>query len=87
MSETDRKFYRNTFTLVILSEHEPLTNVDLDNLGYLVSEGPCVLHSFMEADEQIDSKQMADLLTDAGSMPDFFQLDRDGNDTDEWEEA
>jgi len=83
---TNRKFYRNTFILTVLSEDEPVSNVELDALNYLVTEGPCVLHSFTEATDEVNGQQMARLLVESGSDEGFFNLDPEGNDTLEMED-
>jgi hypothetical protein len=80
---SERKFYKNTFTVVVLSEGTPVEEATLTYLGYLVSEGDCVLHSFVENPEEVDGLAMANLLTEAASTPDFFMLTPNGEDEED----
>jgi hypothetical protein len=83
---TDRKFYATTFTFKVLSE-EPVYNSSLADLTYAVDEGPCVMHSFdSDGGKTVTPKDMADLLTEAGSDPSFFDLDPDGTDNEDYQE-
>jgi hypothetical protein len=78
---TDRKFYRTTFTIVILSE-EPISDMELENLHYEVTDGHCCLRSMTSKETMLDGKQAARALFAAGSEPEFFQLNTSGNDTE-----
>lgn len=70
MSEP-RKFYKTTFEIIILSE-KPIDEINLEDIPYEVTEGPCCLHTFrMEQETHLTGKEMADELCDAGSDPGF----------------
>jgi hypothetical protein len=81
-----RKFYRTTLKLTVLTEDEPLSGSvgisDLGRLGELLDDGPAVGVLNVKNTEQLTGKQMATALTEAGSEPGFFQLDDDGNKED-----
>ena len=79
---TTRKFYKQRFTLVVLSE-EPIPHeasiVEIVHEaiegGYSASDdrGPCV---------EINGRQAAKALMAQGSVPEFFEIDLKGNDLD-----
>ena len=79
---SDKKYYKNVFKLVVLSE-EPIEDIDLSDINYEVTEGHWVLHTFVCDPKEVSPKQMVDLLNDAGSEPGFFQLNDDGTLNDE----
>ena len=78
--KSPRKFFINTFIIKVLSEDEPVTNCDLANLDYLVTDGDCVLYSNTQSCKKLNSKQIVNKLNEAGSEPGFFMLDNDGKD-------
>lgn len=82
-----RTFYRNVFTIEILSE-EPLSGEErLSDIEYLIGPGPCSGKIETTTDnEQVDGRDMARLLQDQGSEPGFFSLDEQGRDVDGDEE-
>jgi hypothetical protein len=77
---SDRTFYRNTTTIVWLSEELPSLayNGSIEGLGYALSEGPCVMHTHNESTAEVPPAEMARLLNEAGSDPSFFMLDDEG---------
>lgn len=86
---TERKFHRKVFQVEVLSE-EPLGDVSLDQVHYLITDGPCSGDFKEVSSEVLDGKQAADALHKQGSEPGFFRLDDEGNEapTDEaWAEA
>jgi hypothetical protein len=77
---SERKFFVNTVTLVVLTEDEPLgPETDLQNVCYMIDDGPAVGDALEISSAEVSPKEMASLLTKAGSEPGFFQLDYDGN--------
>lgn len=83
MLENKNKYYKTTFEVVVLSE-EPITDIDLEDIPYLVNEGNGVLHTFVATDEKkLYGKEMAEQLYDAGSEPEFFNLDDNGEIVDD----
>lgn len=78
MSEPAKKYYRQTYTVVVLTE-DP-TEASLDQLPESVNGGDDCLQSFeMTSMEELTGKQAADALYASGSEPGFFQLDDEGN--------
>lgn len=80
MPDTDRKFYKSTITLVILSEDQPVDDLSMEALGYAVTEGDCVLHTRGDTYVEVPAAEMARLLDEAGSEPDYFMLTPEGED-------
>ena len=80
---SDKKFYKTTIPIVILSEG-PLEYDGLDDLHYLIDSGPCVGQMGEPDQEILDGKAAADALYELGSDPSFFDLDEYGNDAGEY---
>lgn len=80
---SERKFFKQTFTIVVYSEDAPLEYDDLDDIHHAISEGDCVGSIIDEHQESITGKQAADGLSEVGSEPGFFRLDDDGNTVDD----
>ena len=68
------KYYKHTYTFTVLSQSEEQELNPLENLGYHVSYGEDSLYGTDHALEEVDGKEMAKLLYDAGSDPEFFNL-------------
>lgn len=79
-----RKFYRTIIRYEILSE-EPLGSLSLEDIHYECTEGHCsgVFLPAERDNQEVDGAEMAIMLIEQGSDPEFFQLDEDGNDVDE----
>lgn len=73
-----QKYYKTTFEIVVLSE-EPIIHYGLDEIYDQTMEGDCLLHSVTPKQKIVTSKQMADYCYDAGSEPEFFNLNDNGN--------
>jgi hypothetical protein len=73
-----RKFYKQTFVVEVLSEDEPLSNVSLSDIDYAITEGHC--SGVIKEGEvvKVSGKEMAKLLIEQGSDPEFFQLNEKG---------
>jgi hypothetical protein len=73
-----KTFYKHTYTIVVLSQEKD--EDDLDSISYNVNEGEDCLYSWDRTSiEPLTPKQAAEALNDAGSAPEFFSLDNDGN--------
>ncbi len=76
----ERKFYRSVVTIEILSE-EPYSSVDLAQIHYDITEGPCSGQiDIVPQNEVKTGKEMAQLLLEQGTDPEFFQLTSEGVD-------
>lgn len=75
-----RKFYKTTITLTILSEDRPVDNLSMEGIGYAVTDGDCVLHTRTDGYVEVPAAEMARLLDEAGSEPDYFMLTPEGED-------
>jgi hypothetical protein len=73
----EREFYVHTFTVKVLSDGMFFYTPDLNELHHEVTYGACVLHSMDSTCEAVSEVEMAGLLVDAGSEPEFFQIDED----------
>jgi len=81
-----RKFYKTTFTFVVLSEI-PVDGWDVGSLIVGCDTGPLVGDTTEFEMNEITGKEMADALYEARSEPGFFCLDDNGNDTLEGDDA
>jgi ABC-type Na+ transport system ATPase subunit NatA len=79
---SSRKFFKTVITVTVLSEDGPPEWNNLRDLHYLIEQGPCVGKFGLGNTTKITAKRMVGELLDAGSGPDFFQLDEDENDID-----
>ena len=83
MAQSKRKFYRTVIQVEILSE-EPYSGNDLETIQYDITDGHCSGKIIdIERNQEKTGQEMAGLSKEQGSDPEFFQLDENGNDTDE----
>jgi hypothetical protein len=75
---SDRKFFRQVFTVTLYAEDQPLEWDDLGDVHHAIDTGGCV-GKIAEAIDEISAKEAALGLMAAGSEPNFFGLDDDGN--------
>lgn len=74
-----RKFYRTTIKIVVLSEYE-YNPSSLDRVRYDITEGDCSGIWNITKREKLTPKVMARALRMQSSDPEFFMLDKHGND-------
>jgi len=67
--------YRTAITLTVLSEEPIHPAMEAETILVECDRGDYVLHSQRRSEENIGIEQMAYALQEAGSDPDFFQLD------------
>jgi hypothetical protein len=66
-------YYRNVFTVEVLSDEPLAPTVDLADLDYLTTEGDCSGRTeHTVTNEQVTEQAMAALLIAQGSDPDFL---------------
>lgn len=86
MEQSKRKFYRTVYQIEVLSEEKfdnegGMSLTDIDNA---ITDGDCSGRvTFIVNNEEKTGKEMAELLKEQGSDPEFFQLDENGNDLEE----
>jgi hypothetical protein len=81
---TNRKFYRTTIVLQVLSE-EPIPNPnDLEAVLYEMTEGGWSGEVKNAKMEEMDGCTTAQALLDQGSAPEFFGLTEDGEEDTDW---
>lgn len=71
--------YINTFTIVVLSEEPIQDAMELSTVVTECDEGAFVAHSLHKHTLPVSPQRMAKLLIEAGSDPEFFNLDAEGN--------
>lgn len=79
----ERKFFKTTYTIVVLSEEAPAADLSISDLAYAIADGPCVGTSIDDGGVALSAKDMAQALTEASSEPGFFRLTEDGRNEDE----
>jgi len=78
-----RKFYRTVIELEVLSE-EPIVDMAIGDINYEMENGHLSgLYKTKIQDKEVNGKEMAKMLQEQGSDPEFFLLDEDGNDIEE----
>jgi hypothetical protein len=83
MTHSFRKFYKTTYTLVILSEEKVPSDMEAADLVEEMSTGSYSGRFKQESEEVVDGPTMATLLQEQASDPSFFNLTSDGKDADE----
>lgn len=79
---TNRKFYKTTFIIEILSEEPLRGNESLEDLSWLISsEGGCSGELHSKPSKTLNGKEAAkELMKQSSEEPEFFGIDKDGND-------
>lgn len=81
-STSKRKFFKNIVTLVVLSEDEDIQGAELGTIAYEIVNGDWSGGDVKIESTQVDGAEMARLLQEQGSDPEFFRLNEDGSDCD-----
>lgn len=76
---TNRKFYKTTIMLEVLSER-PIADMELEDIAYEITMGDMSGTYDVDDVEILNGKQMAEALIKQGSDPMFFMLTDDGED-------
>jgi hypothetical protein len=77
-----RKFFKTTYTVVVLSEDTPATNLPLEQLAYAITDGDCSGKVSDDGGVLLTGPQAAAALIEQSSDPSFFRLTVDGEDMD-----
>jgi len=77
---SDRKFYKTTVTVTILSEEPISRGVELNDIAHQITLGDWSGEVDVGSPREVTARQVAALLKEQGSDPGFFTLDSDGND-------
>ena len=75
-------FHKKVIQVTVLSDGY-FSGCELDAIRYEITEGSCVGVVKEISNEEISPKEMAQALNAAGSSPEFFNLDDDGNALDD----
>lgn len=78
---TKRKFYKTIIEVEVLSE-DPFRCSDLEAVQYEITEGHCSGVVKNKGSKALNGEQAAKALLKQGSDPEFFCLDKDGNDSE-----
>lgn len=77
-----RKFYKTVYKFVVLSE-EPIDNMELSDVLNETDNGGMVGHIETLMTRPIGAQKAVRELKDAGSQPEFFRLNNNGEDEEE----
>lgn len=69
-----KKFFKTLFTVEVLSEDEPVTNLGLEDIARAIYEGDCSGVTQLSSVQELTPKEMAVALKTQGSDPGFFGL-------------
>ena len=78
---TNRKFYKTTFKIVVLSE-DPIHELDTAGVLEECEAGDLVLQKTDSTAEEMNGEEAAEALYEAGSQPEFFGLNDEGEDSE-----
>jgi hypothetical protein len=76
---SERKFFKTIIQVEVLSEDEPYTETNLDQIERDTDAGDCVGRVRIVRHVELMSKEAAEALTEFGSDPSFFQLDEEAD--------
>jgi len=71
-------FFKTIIQIEVLSEGQPVDDLDLRQIAYEIMDGDCVGASSLVSKQELTGKECAEELTKMGSEPEFFGLDDDG---------
>jgi len=74
-------FFKTIIQIEVLSEGQPVDDLDLRQIAHEICDGDCVGASSLISKQELTGKECADELYELGSEPEFFGLDDDGNST------
>lgn len=82
--EQKRKYYKTVVKITVLSEDEPLKDgISLEEIAYEITDGHCSGDIVIQSRTEVKAREMAKLLMEQGSDPEFFRLDEDGNELED----
>lgn len=73
-----RKYFLTTYTIKVLSEGEHVEDLSPRELAEAIDTGDCVGVTETSSRE-LSGQSAADMLFEFGSEPEFFGLDKEGN--------
>jgi hypothetical protein len=78
---SERKFHRTVYQIEVLSE-EPMPDISLNDLAYEIIDGHCSGVFSEVSSDVVNATQIVALLKNQGSDPEFFMLDKNGEDVE-----
>jgi hypothetical protein len=74
---TNRKFFKTTYTIEVLSEHEPASNLSLTAVDHAITYGDCEGKVTDDGGTELTFNEMVIALYEQGSSVEFFNLKRE----------
>jgi hypothetical protein len=82
-----KKLYRTVIQIEVLSEEPIDTDMSLDDIEEECNTGSYSgVHDWIVTNEVLEGQAAADATLKQGSSPDFFQMDENGNELNDWTE-
>lgn len=78
----ERCFYKTVVSFTVLSEEPIPDGTRLEDIIHETAEGRYVGCYSRTLEKRVNGAEMVEELREAGSCPDFFELDDEGNDVD-----
>ncbi len=72
-------YYKTTVSIDVLTEEPIPDHYTLEDIGYEIEQGDWVGYNIQSKQVELTPKEIVEALKEAGSDPDFFQLDDEGN--------
>lgn len=78
-----KMIYKSVLTVEILSD-TPLEDMDLAGVAYAITDGDCSGRvNWQSRNNVLVGKEAANAMIHQGSSPEFFQMDRNGNELED----
>jgi hypothetical protein len=77
--EAPKKYWRTEFKVVVISEDEPVDNMELAAVAFEIQDGDCSGEVTVEGVDELTPVEAAQALIAQGSDPTFFGLNEDGS--------
>jgi hypothetical protein len=79
-----KTIYRTVIQLTVLSEEPLPKGMSLDEIDANCEDGDfCGKSEFIKTNEPLEGEDAVKAIEDTGSMTQFFQMDREGNEIDD----
>lgn len=78
-----RRFYKTILQVEVLCEESPYEWDSLASVAHDITNGGCSGRVKEISSQRLNGQQAAKALQDQGSDPEFFQLDKNGNDLED----
>ena len=80
-----KKIYRTVIQMTVLSEEPLPEGMSFEEIDANCSDGDfCGKTDFLKVNEVLEGREAAIAVEDTGSDPEFFQMDKDGNELEDY---